>query len=398
MDYSVIHSSVAPIRKEPWLAVILSLLLPGLGQIYTGRAARGWIIISSQIAIFGLSGLFLLAPWRNPKLAVSMLLIFPPLVIWNLFDAHRCGRDANGASAESARKEDKDPWLTVFLSIFISGLGHFYLRRWKYGILFLIGAFALWILEEMYSYPGTFLALLYYAFVLYHAYIASPVRREATRKPILKLCFTVFSLLALLGFSGLITKNHLAVPYNIPSRSMSPTFLVGDYMFALPDPAEINRGDVVVFTLPEGKDENEGGENFYIKRVVALAGDRIDIAERNLVINGKKIPLRPLSDFHIPVLGEGYEYFEESLAGNTHKVIYSKLKLITNRGKFIPAEVPPGHVFVMGDNRDYSKDSRFWGFVPVENIVGKPYLIYWSWDTRRRLPEIRWDRIATLVQ
>ena len=98
--------------------------------------------------------------------------------------------------------------------------------------------------------------------------------------------------------------------------------------------------------------------------------------------------------------GEQFDEYNEDLFGHNHLVLYRKGRESTNKGSFIPVSaVPKGYVFVMGDNRDNSQDSRFWGFVPEENIAGKAFLIHWSWDfdSPDILNKVRWNRILTAI-
>ena len=104
-------------NKEPWLAVNLSSFFPGIGQIYSGNISRGWIIIICS-CLFWVLGIYLLIfnSTTNPIIGIAFLLAYWFLSIWNLFDAHRCARKNNNSQFEKARKNSKDPWLSVFLS------------------------------------------------------------------------------------------------------------------------------------------------------------------------------------------------------------------------------------------------------------------------------------------
>jgi len=215
---------------------------------------------------------------------------------------------------------------------------------------------------------------------------------------------------------ALFIRTFIVQPFKIPSGSMIPTLLVGDHLlvskfmygtripftdrFILPGIRGIERGDVIVFIYPDYENDSSKRGIHYIKRVIGLPGDSIDIRGRNLYINGEEVPLKFLGDYYDERSGSRYDEYEEDLFGKRHSVIYEKDREYTQKGDYIPvAEVPEGHVFVMGDNRDNSQDSRFWGYVPVENIEGKAFIIHWSWDFEDEdiLNKVRWHRILSLI-
>jgi signal peptidase I len=166
--------------------------------------------------------------------------------------------------------------------------------------------------------------------------------------------------------------------YKIPSGSMIPTLLVGDYIlvnrlsYGLRIPyykyilrwGEIKRGDIIVFVFPEDPSKD------FIKRVIALPGETIEIRKKKIYINGKEIE-------------DKWGFFSDDYVGPP-------------RDDFGPFQVPQGHVFVMGDNRDESNDSRFWGPVNIENIKGKAFIIYFSWDPYEK--SIRFSRIFSIIR
>jgi signal peptidase I len=186
--------------------------------------------------------------------------------------------------------------------------------------------------------------------------------------------------------------------FKIPSGSMMSTLLIGDHILVnkflygvdLPYPycsytsgagigcginswhlnlglRQINRGDILVFMFPqdEGKD--------FIKRVIGLPNEQIEIRNKRVYINGE-------------LLKEPYVIFEDD----------NVRPKSDPRDNFGPAIVPPGHLFMMGDNRDNSADSRFWGFLDMKKIKGKAFIIYWSWDSNNT--GLRWDRIGRLIE
>ena len=222
---------------------------------------------------------------------------------------------------------------------------------------------------------------------------------------------------------AMVIRTVLFQPFTIPSGSMMPTLLVGDYIFvnkfaygyskySLPFSPDIfsgrllgadpKRGDIVVFRFPPNPDVD------YIKRCVGLPGDRIQVTNGVLFVNGKPVPKVAdgvfTSDYKLDP-GEDEPVFRETLDnGKTYDTLdQSQESRGDNTREFI---VPEGHYFMMGDNRDNSADSRFdVGFVPAENLVGRASVIFfslgndtsfreiWKWPTN-----MRWDRLFKVVE
>ena len=203
-------------------------------------------------------------------------------------------------------------------------------------------------------------------------------------------------------------RSFVVEPFKIPSGSMIPTLLVGDFILVnkwtygirLPvinkkiiDVNLPQRGDVMVFRFPADPSLD------YIKRVVGLPGDKIEYMDKKLTINGVAMPQSPAGDYlHTDRLYYSPS-FTEKLGGVEHKVIVENdapasvsqtIKYpfrdncnYTNRG--LSCTVPAGHYFMMGDNRDGSFDSRGWGFVPEQNIVGKAFFIWFNFNDLKRI-------------
>jgi len=173
----------------------------------------------------------------------------------------------------------------------------------------------------------------------------------------------------------LLIRTFVAQAYNIPSGSMKPTLLVGDFILVnklVYRFSEPQRGDIVVFKYPIDPNID------FIKRIIALPGEEVEVRNNQVFINGKPLTLIEV--------GRGEEngvrkvIYEEVLPeGKKHKVQFYEDFPFSKRD-FGPVVVPPNHYFVMGDNRDNSEDSRYWGFLPRENIVGKAFVIYFSGD------------------
>jgi signal peptidase I len=214
----------------------------------------------------------------------------------------------------------------------------------------------------------------------------------------------------------LILRGFLFEPFRIPSGSMMPTLLVGDFILVnkfsyglrvpviqtrLTDGNKPKRGDVAVFRFP--RDESLD----YIKRVIGLPGDHIGYYNRRLKINGE--PLETTLDRQYQGLGE----LNNMIGGNGCDKIGSDCKVLIEKQNKVEYTVmnnlqvnhssdgellvPAGHYFVMGDNRDHSSDSRVWGFVPEENLVGKAVMIWMHWDWRSNGNGLDVSRIGTRI-
>jgi signal peptidase I len=211
-----------------------------------------------------------------------------------------------------------------------------------------------------------------------------------------------------------LLRSFLFEPFKIPSGSMIPTLLVGDlilvnkyhYGVRLPvintkisEGEPVARGDVMVFRFPPQPSQD------YIKRVIGLPGDDVVYANKRLTINGLVVPTSDLPEFFDEDTMRYFKQYGETLGAPAQPKAYRLIVDTTRRGGFAEAEignypfreacsyneeglrctVPAGHYFVMGDNRDNSLDSRYWGFVPDENIVGKAFMIWMNFSDFKRI-------------
>ncbi|OGA69642.1 MAG: signal peptidase I [Betaproteobacteria bacterium RIFCSPLOWO2_12_FULL_68_20] len=209
-----------------------------------------------------------------------------------------------------------------------------------------------------------------------------------------------------------LLRSFLVEPFKIPSSSMVPTLLVGDFILVnkftygirLPvanskivEMGRPQRGDVMVFRYPEDPSLD------YIKRVVGVPGDRVEYRNKRLTINGVAVPVRQTDDYLSRERMQFSRRFVETLGGAEHQILLDE----DAQGSVAPSRafpfaancnynmsglactVPPGHYFMMGDNRDNSSDSRVWGFVPDENVVGKAFFIWLNLNELGRFGSFR---------
>ena len=208
--------------------------------------------------------------------------------------------------------------------------------------------------------------------------------------------------------SVFLLRSFLFEPFKIPSGSMIPTLQIGDlilvnkfhYGIRLPvantkvtEGHAVQRGDVMVFRYPPKPSVD------YIKRVIGIPGDEVAYLNKKLTINGQPVASEALPDYFDESVMRYFRHERESLPGKTHQIIVDN-----ERPAFIPGvdefpmrencrynvegvvcKVPEGHYFMMGDNRDNSLDSRYWGFVPDKNIVGKAFFVWMNFGNLKRI-------------
>jgi len=235
--------------------------------------------------------------------------------------------------------------------------------------------------------------------------MSEPQQETQEKKSFYKEWIEPFLIAAIVA---LFIRQFIVEAFKIPSGSMIPTLTIGDHLlvnkfiygprvpftdtriFVWKEP---KRGDVIVFKYPDDEKKD------FIKRVVGLPGDKLEIKKGKLLINDQLVPVVETGEYVDKEhrFGKSYDIkaklLEEQLGNVTHKIQYLRDQ---SDYDFHAVLVPKDSVFVMGDNRDNSQDSRFWGFVKYNKILGRALIIYWSWDGNGRW--VRWERIGSLIK
>jgi signal peptidase I len=351
--------------REPWLAAALSLIAPGLGQLHAGRPVRAaaWFIVAVA-SMVGTVAWILSEQHVSPIGGLAWFTVLLASQWGSWLDAYfACGRK------RGRFRRTRRPALAAALSLLFPGLGHLYVfpRRWWTRILFapllLAPGLALMAGEtlEASAVPGwprwladwpTALTIpagaLLSVVAVAHSYY-SAFRRDGHECKLPRMTRTVW-ILALAAWMNAQMPwetwlKHEVKSFRIPSSSMEPSLQVGDRLWAK-RAAAFSRGDIVIFR-PPGKPDVD-----YIKRVIGLPGERVQVQRGRVFINGRRLadPWGVHRDASREVAGRDY---------------------------FGPVTVPPQSYFVMGDNRDNSFDSRYFGPVPASAAFGRAYKRYW---------------------
>jgi signal peptidase I len=274
-------------------------------------------------------------------------------------------------------------WVAGLLSFIKPGLGQLYNGQLNKAIFIILLGFAsapllyLFVLNDLSVSKVFLLAAIYVGYYIVVIADSIVVAKKTGSVYVLKKynkIYVYIAALIILGamnylFAGYV-KHNFVEAFKFPSRSMEPTLLVGDHLLVNRSPSARNpqRGDIVVFEYPEDPEKN------FLKRVVAIGGDNVELRNGVLYVNGK-------------VVNEPYikqpknnKSLSPSLSGSNYG----------------PVVVPDNSYFVLGDNRDNSQDSRYFGFVSREKIKGTARSIYWSWDKSNST--VRWNRIGALFR
>lgn len=284
------------------------------------------------------------------------------------------GPEIEGRAEAPQRRVGRVSRIFAFvLSLVAPGAGHFLLGRMRRGVAWAIGG-AVFGLALLFTLPIAFFTMALIAVIGPLAHFASAVdslRRGGVRPPwrilLISWCALFVGSWVLQEPVKTYYRTHYARAFTIPSGAMQPTLLVGDYISTNNSAYRVQqprRGDIIVFKYP--RDETRD----FIKRIIGTPGDKLQVRGHQVLLNGK-----PLEEPYVTQSSVSVASVSQSGVCN---YAYG-CEVIT---------VPPDSYFVMGDNRDNSQDSRYWGFVRRDKILGRAFTIYWSWDETQHRPRL----------
>jgi signal peptidase I len=296
----------------------------------------------------------------------------------------------------------RNPWTAVLLSLFLPGLGHVYCGSIVNGIV-IIAIISwlpfLWMVATIKGQQviipltvmfGSVVALATIAATIDSYRLARRTRHDYKLKAYNSgAIYAVLMMLALGGTTGFAftLKDKVIEAFSIPSHSMSPTILHGDRAIASKlayKTANPERGDIVLFKNPDNRKQN------YIKRVVASAGDTVELKGSELFINGEKLQRQFIEEFELEQKGKivkGKSYYEHN-AGIRYKILITEPKDSDAPKDFRPVTVPKYSCFVLGDNRNMSRDSRDFGSLQTAALRGRFEYLYYTTGDKSRLGNI----------
>jgi signal peptidase I len=339
-----------PKRQHPWLAVNLSLLFPGFGQLYRGEWKLGLLLCLSFAGLLGRGIWSIFAASGDTVRGLWLIGLAMVVYGFSLFHAYETLATAPDSSpvAKHRGSKPKDAWYSVFLSQLLPGLGHLYLEKSLTGGFFLLIGIGLAYWANNDSPALIPLAYGVWAIAGYHTYRIATDRKHP--RLIIVLLVGLMLTRMIVGYAPTLVSRSL-VQCIVPTESMVPTLQIRDRIFVKRDSLyRPQANDIVVFRAPTQAiaQLDSKPETLYVKRIIALPGQQVAIQQGQVWVNQAPFAETP------QVQSGTYDWG--------------------------PEVVPLNAYFVLGDNRDQSADSHVWGFLPKADLLGRAYKIYWPPD------------------
>ena len=338
---------------SPWRSAILTYVAPGLGLWTLGKR---WLALIAFVSVIG-AGVYgmlqIYKPEGNTAVGVvyagAALVLYGFLIVQPILGTLHFRRH----NEEPATNRRKDPFLALGLSFIIPGFGQFYVREYAGGAFFL-----LWYLVMRFAVDSSWLGVIVQISCAASSYLAA---KRATQFRHLTMHGIIW-VLVLLYSSDLVKdglwsyfRNNVVTSGRGIGDSMEPTLSDGDRVLLKVNPNRLERGDIVCLDMPQF-------DSLIGKRLVAFGGESVEIRGGRVLVNGNPLISGRFSEFHT---------YSDSTTSFAHENV--------------PYTVPAGNIFVLGDNPHHSLDSRNFGAVPIEQVVGVDYKIIWPASRRRTL-------------
>lgn len=343
-------------NREPWLAALLGLTFPGAGQFYAGARGEGVAFALATLALLAAAGWLAFTPTGSIPVALAIAVIALAVAIAAVARGHACARRTADPAFDEERRTRPDAWKAVLLSAIVPGFGQLYSRRYLPAVAMLVLAAAASIPEE---WPLVLPFALVRGWAMLDAWRGGTPRRGSPDAVARNLIVALALLQAGQITVTAVVRATVVRAFRIPSESMTPTLWPGDRFFV--DRTRRGRtavGDIVVYRYPPDP------ARAFVHRCVATGGQVVEVRDKRLFVDGRAVDEPYVDHVDSSVL--------PAAAGP--------------RDQMAPFTVPLGSVFVLGDNRDNSLDSRFWGPVELRALLGRAYKVYWPLEHAGPLP------------